>query len=516
MLVPVLGIIQVGMQAHADRYTYLPQIGLYVALTWGATDLLTPARIPSQLLRVGAVAVLIALSWRAWDQTSYWRNSESLWRHTLSITFNNDVAQNNLANALLRQGRVDEAIVHYEKVLARPPGHHQTEINEIFFNMGNALLQKGRVDEAIAYYRKSLQVTADYTADAHNNLGQALLQKGLADEAILHFRKVVELRSAENKNDLARANYNLGNALLQNNQLDEAIVCYRKAIDLDPRLLDAYNNLGNAFLQKGLPDSAVSSLTRAVELSADRKKSDQAKAHYNLGNAFLAAKHTDEAIEQYRTATALWPTYSEAHNNLASALLQRGLTDEAIQHFKTVVELRIGQEGASLSKAHYNLANALLADGQIDGAIAHYRTALELQPSYADAHINLGNALHQKGAMDRDAIAQYEEALKIDQSSPLALSQLAWVLATSSEKGLRNGARAVECAEKADHLSGGKNAAVLRALAAASAEKGEFSKATEAARRSLALLSIQGDTASTRELLREIALYEAGSPFRKD
>ena len=115
--------------------------------------------------------------------------------------------------------------------------------------------------------------------------------------------------------------------------------------------------------------------------------------------------------------------------------------------------MRGEQGGSSLAKAHYNLANVFFSKGQIDDAIAHYRKALELQPGYCDAHINLGNALHRKRGMDREAIAQYEEALKIDPNSALALSQIAWLLATSSEEALRNGARAVESAEKADQLS---------------------------------------------------------------
>ena len=516
MLVPVLGLVQVGIQAHADRYTYLPHIGLYVASTWAIADFSASQRYLSQLARFGAVVVLVALSWCAWVQVSYWRDSESLWRHTLSVTSNNDTADNNLGNVLLHQGRADEAIVHYETVLARRSDHRETELKETYYNLGNALLQKARLDEAIAYYRKSLEFRANYTTDAHNNLGNALLRKGMADEAILHFRKVVELRVDGSKDDRARASYNLGNALLQNGEVDEAILCYQKTIELEPAFSDAHNNLGNALLRKGLADAAVSHLRKVLELSAGREKSDQAKAHYNLGNALLATNHSDEAIEHYRAAAALWPTYSEAHNNLASALLQKGLTDEAIYHFQKVVELRVDRGGAGLAKAHYNLANAFFDKGRFDDAITHYRKALELQPGYSDAHINLGNAFHHKGRMDKEAIAQYEEALKIDPNSALARSQLAWLLATSSEKAFRDGAKAVESAEKADQLSGGGNAIVLHALAAAYAEHGEFPKATETARRALALTTAEGNTALTNALQREITSYQAGLPYREN
>ena len=359
MLVPVLGLVQVGMQAHADRYTYLPEIGLYIALTWFIADLSTRHRFLNQLSWVGAVVVVAALSWRAWDQASVWRDSELLWRHTLSVMPGNDVADNNLGNVLLHQGRVDEAIVHYEKVLARRSGRRDIELKETYYNLGNALLHKGQLDDAIALYRKALKFTGDYTADAHNNLGNALLRKGMVDEAILHFRKVVEMRGGS-EDDRARANYNLANALLQNGEVDQAIVCYQKAIELDPLFSDAYNNLGDALLRKGSADAAVPPLRKALELSAGLKKSDQAKAHYNLGNALLTANHTDEAIEHYRAAIALLPTYSEAHNNLANALLQEGSIDEAIQHFQEVVRLRAEQGGVEPGKGSLQSSQRVL------------------------------------------------------------------------------------------------------------------------------------------------------------
>ena len=140
------------------------------------------------------------------------------------------------------------------------------------YNLANALLKKGKVDQAIAYYRQSLNFIGDHTAGAQNKLAHALLQKGMVVEAILHFRKVVELRATGSKDDVARANYNLGNALLQNNEVDQAIACYQKAIELESAFLDAYNNLGNAFLRKGLPDAAVSPLTKALQLSAGLNK----------------------------------------------------------------------------------------------------------------------------------------------------------------------------------------------------------------------------------------------------
>ena len=128
MLVPVIGIIQVGLQARADRYTYLPQIGLYVLLTWAAADLCAGWRHRRVVLGGGATVILAALIFCARAQTSYWRNSESLWTHTLACTSDNFIAHNNLGNALLQKGRVDEAIAHFQKAL-----QINTSANDQFF-----------------------------------------------------------------------------------------------------------------------------------------------------------------------------------------------------------------------------------------------------------------------------------------------------------------------------------------------------------------------------------------------
>ena len=139
MLVPVIGIVQVGVQARADRYTYLPQIGLYLLLTWAAADLCAGWRHRRVVLGGCATVILVALIFCARTQTAYWRNSETLWTHTLACTSDNVIAHNNLGNALLQKGKVDEAIAHFQKALQIKPDYA-----EAHYNLGNALLQKGK------------------------------------------------------------------------------------------------------------------------------------------------------------------------------------------------------------------------------------------------------------------------------------------------------------------------------------------------------------------------------------
>jgi len=176
MLLPVVGIIQVGKQAHADRYTYLPQIGIYAAVTW----LVAEWRVSRAALGVLMAGVLAVLMFCAWKQTAYWQNSETLWAHTVACTTDNYVAHYNLGNALLQNGKVDEAIIQCQEVLQIKP-----DFAGAHYNLGNALLQKGRVDDAIAQYQHALQINPA-SAEAHNNFEKAILQKQKPNEVIAH------------------------------------------------------------------------------------------------------------------------------------------------------------------------------------------------------------------------------------------------------------------------------------------------------------------------------------------
>src|SRR5438067_8283874 len=192
MLVPVVGVVQVGSQAHADRYTYLPQIGLYLALTWMIADLAKAWR-RQWILTAAATAVIALLSWSAWIQASYWRESESLWKHTLAVTANNEVAHNHLGKLFLGKGLIDEAVAHCQAAVNSLPNSPMFQAN-----LGTALLQKGLTDEAILHFQKAMELEPNRTerAKVQSNMGNALLQKGLTDEAIVHFRQALELAPA--------------------------------------------------------------------------------------------------------------------------------------------------------------------------------------------------------------------------------------------------------------------------------------------------------------------------------
>src|SRR4030095_1073960 len=188
MLVPVIGLVQVGWQGRADRYTYLPQIGLYIAVTWAVTDLTTLWRHQRTILSVAALLTIGLLSSRAWSQTWYWRDSETLFKQALAVTTNNDVAENNLGIVYLRQGKVNEAISLLQAAVDLRPDNSPAHEN-----LAKALLQKGKVADALIHYRKLLELQPD-NIEVHNIVGTVLLQQGHIREGVEEWQKVLVIQ----------------------------------------------------------------------------------------------------------------------------------------------------------------------------------------------------------------------------------------------------------------------------------------------------------------------------------
>jgi tetratricopeptide (TPR) repeat protein len=258
MLVPVIGILQVGSQARADRYAYLPQIGLYVVLTWAVAELSGAWRWRRGVLVGLSTIILGSLILCSGVQVAYWRDSESLWTHTLACTSDNAIADSNFGVTLIQKGSVDEAIVHYQEALKIKPDYA-----EAYYNFGNALLRKGSVDEAIVKFQKALEIKPNFL-EACYNLGNSLLQKGRMDEAIAYYQKALKI-----KPDCAQACSNLGYCLFQKGSVDEAIAYYQKALEIKPDYAEARNNLNNALLQKDNMDNAITNYQKALQIKPD-------------------------------------------------------------------------------------------------------------------------------------------------------------------------------------------------------------------------------------------------------
>ena len=240
MLLPVIGLIQVGSQAHADRYTYLSQIGLYIAIVWGVSDLLQPLRYRSEILATIAPVIVALLGCRAWIQTNYWHDTERLWKRTLAVTGENDFAHFALGEYLLKVHRLDDAIAQFEIVLARHPNDPDAN-----FQMGYAFMEKDDTDSAIHHFETSLKAKPE-NPDAETNLGNVLLKAGRLDEAVEHYQIVVRRNPAS-----ALAHYNLAVGLHRLGQLSEAITQYKEALAIDPNYPDAEEFLHQALLQNG-------------------------------------------------------------------------------------------------------------------------------------------------------------------------------------------------------------------------------------------------------------------------
>jgi tetratricopeptide (TPR) repeat protein len=276
MLIPVIGIIQVGEQGHADRYTYLPYVGLFVAVVWFAIGVATVRRSKPRVAVItgAAVSIILALAWVAFVQTSYWRNSEALWTHALAVTSDNDVAHNNLGYLCNDRGDLDQAISHFESAARIRSGkrdpHYDLASAYVQMNLGDALARKGRSDEAMVHYDEAIRLQPNY-GDAYYNRGTVLFAKGRVDEAIADWAKALEMHP----ND-ADAHTSLGNALLQKGSLREAIAQYVTALALAPEDPHSRNNL--AWVLATASDSsirdgpkAVGFAQEAVQLSGGRE-----------------------------------------------------------------------------------------------------------------------------------------------------------------------------------------------------------------------------------------------------
>jgi tetratricopeptide (TPR) repeat protein len=391
MLAPVLVLIGKDMERRADRYTYLPQIGLYLILAWMIADLSVRLRHRFWVLASLSMIILAALMICARTQTSYWKDSETLFRHALAVTENNDIAHENLGSALGKKGQTDEAIRQFQQAIRLQPNDVETH-----YDLATALFDKGQTDEAIRQFQEALRLQPDLAA-AHNNLAVALGNKGQTDEEIRQYQEALRL-----KPDLVEAHNNLGFALFNKGQTDEAIRQYQEALRLKPDFAEAHNNLGTALINKGLTDEAIREYQEAIRL-----KPDFDEAHNNLGTALFNKGLTDEAIRQCQEAIRLKPDYAEAHDNLGFALFNKGRIDEAISQYQEALRLK-----PDFVKAHNNLGFALFNKGQTDEAISQYQEALRLKPDYAEAHDNLGFALFNKGQID-EAISHYEEAIRL-------------------------------------------------------------------------------------------------------
>ena len=333
MLVPVIGLVQVGEQAHADRYTYLPQIGLYIMITWSVGDLLlksTP-RIRRALVGVAAAIAIACLGVRAFVQVCYWKNSETLWNHALAVTSENDVAHNNLGFLFLRRGELDKAISHFQAALdirsRNTETHYSLGAALIQNNLGNAFARKQLWEEAIGHLQEAIRLRPDY-ADAYFNLGSVLFQQGRMDQAIAQWQKALAIRPRD-----AEAHRNVAGALRKQGNVKGAIEEYEQALNIEPEDSVALNNL--AWILATSSDASIRDGARAVTLAVKAVQASEGRDPNfvrTLAAARAEAGQFAEAVATAEAAKALASTQSKPE--LASRL------EEEIALYRARVALR--------------------------------------------------------------------------------------------------------------------------------------------------------------------------------
>lgn len=317
-LIPVIGFIQVGMQAMADRYTYIPLIGLFIIIAWGVPELIgcsgTSGKVEElekarqTIIAFAACTAVAALMVGTWFQVGYWKNSITLFERALAVTENNDTAHNNLGIALAWQGHLHEAIPHYKRALEISPLY-----GDAHGNLANAYAQLEMYDDAIREYKEVLKLNPN-DPRAYYNLGNVLAAQGKAKEALENYSRALGI-----KQDDAGAHLSIGKMLADQGKYEEALVEYRKAIELKPSFAEAHYNMGLALKRLGRLDEAIKAYREAV-----RFKPEYPEALNNLGNVLFLQRKYDEAIEEYKRAIKIRPDHAEAHHNLAAAYFYKG------------------------------------------------------------------------------------------------------------------------------------------------------------------------------------------------
>ncbi|HIJ69765.1 MAG TPA: tetratricopeptide repeat protein [Planctomycetes bacterium] len=333
-LVPVIGLIQVGAQSMADRYTYLPSIGIFTMVVWGAAELSAKGRYGQIVSATLAGLSLAALLLCTRAQVQYWQNSQTLCQHAIEVTEDNFVMHINLGLALYSQGLVSEAESHYLQALQIKPG----------------------------------------APKAHNNLAVLLIGQGALQEAIRHCRQALMSRP-----DFAEAHNNLGNALAKNNNLDEAIRHFQQALKITPDHIGAHNNLGSALATKGDHDEAVERYRTVLRLDPDSPI-----ALYNLGRVLVLQGKRADAIDCYQESLRLKSDQHESHRDLGMILFGLGKLDQAIFHFECSIKIKEDQPFV-LNK----LGESYFLYGEIKKALRCWNKVLELEPELISAINNL-------------------------------------------------------------------------------------------------------------------------------
>ena len=322
-LVPVIGLVQVGGQSMADRYTYLPLIGIGIILAWGVPEVAARWHRHRAALAAGAVSVIMVLMAVTWVQARYWKNSVTLFQHALDVTANNYIAHNNLGAAMGEQGNTEKAIEHYYEALRL--NHKMLQAHN---NLGSALVKQGKVAQAIKHYSAALRINPG-DLDARLNLGNVLAGEGRMEEAMVHYSEALRI-----KPNYSKAHYNIGVVLVKQGNATDAMDHFYEALRIDPGYAMAHIALGNVLLGQGRVVEAARHYSEAVRI-----RPGDAQAHFNLGLALTRQGSFGEAAGHYSEAMRLDPDFaSSSLYNIACVYAMQNRPEESIDSLREAIK----------------------------------------------------------------------------------------------------------------------------------------------------------------------------------
>jgi tetratricopeptide (TPR) repeat protein len=366
-LVPVIGLVQVGWQAMADRYTYVPFIGLFIAVAWGAAAAVCRWKWGRVALRVATGLVLAALAVAARAQTRHWKNSEAVFLHAIRVTKDNLPAQNNLAHYYNQIGKPAQSLPHSSEAI-----RIRSDSSAAYINRGHSFSLQGRLDEAAEAFSQALRLDPR-SSIAMNNLARMRFLQGEIPEAVRLYESTVALSP-----EWAEVRLRLAAALLIVGKTAAARAQLSRASALAPQDMESRQLLDDL---RALDQDPMSP-------SAERLRQFLAAAHWDANVALQRRGKNAEAVAHLRQALVLSPAFAEAHNELGTLLTKEGRIDEAAAEFREAVLIKPGW-----ALPHSNLGYALFLEGQTTAAIEQYKEALRLQPDLALAQNNLQRAL---------------------------------------------------------------------------------------------------------------------------
>jgi Flp pilus assembly protein TadD len=321
-LLPVIGLIQVGTHAMADRYSYITLTGLFIIIAWGLPELIVKWSHRKFILWNSSLIVLSALAVCTYLQAQYWKDTITVFQHALAVTNYNYNAHFLMTKELLEQGRIDEAIWHNAQALQIKPDYI-----DALNGMGVALHEAGRVDEAVVYYKKAIEIDP-HTYEANANLGFVLASKGKFAEAARHYEIAMETMDTPSVHrNYAQALFNLG-------RFQESVAQYHKVLLTMPGDPNVINELGYVLAHSGKFDEAITRYNEALRISPD-----SIDIHLNLGTALTSSGKFEEAKKEYEKILFLQPQNAVAHNDFGVVLYRLGKLDDAISHFQQAVQI---------------------------------------------------------------------------------------------------------------------------------------------------------------------------------